>query len=56
MYFSNIVINFKGLEATMVCQDERLCAGLKALIGGAVHKVQSILDENFTAEDWNIFS
>ena len=36
----------------MACKDKKLCAGLKALIDGAVHIVQAILEKNFITEDW----
>ena len=50
--FANIVLNVIGTEATVACQDDQLCAGLKAVINGAVHGVQAIWDENLTMEDW----
>ena len=55
MSFSKIVLTVTGPEATMVCQDDQLCAGLKAGINGAVHKVQDIWDEKPTMEDWGLF-
>ena len=36
----------------MVCQDDQLCAGLKAGIYGAIHGVQSLLDKNSSTEEW----
>ena len=36
----------------MACQDDHLCAGLKAGINGAVQGVQSIWDEKSTTKDW----
>ena len=44
--FAKIVLRVTGPEATMSCQDEQLCAGLKAVIDGAVHVVQALWDEN----------
>ena len=49
--FANIVLNITGPEATTVCQDDYMCAGLKAVIDDSVHGVQSIWDENLTTED-----
>ena len=46
--FAKIVIKVTGPEAIMACQDDQLCAGLKAKIDGAVHGFQAILDENLT--------
>ena len=34
-----------------MCQDDKICAGLKAGVDGAVHGVQAIWDENLTMED-----
>ena len=50
--FAKIGVKFKGPKATMVCQDDQLCAGLNAGIYGAVYGVQDIWDENSTTEDW----
>ena len=50
--FANIVIKVMGPETTMACQDDQLCAGLKAGIDGEVHGVQAIWDENPTTKDW----
>ena len=44
--FANIVLKVMGTEATMVCQDDQLCAGLKAGIYGAIYAVQALCDEN----------
>ena len=52
--FANIMLKLTGPEATMACQDEHLCAGLKAGIDGAVHGVQAIWDKNLTMEDWRL--
>ena len=38
--FDSIVINITGTEDKMACQDDQLCAGLKAGINGAVHRDQ----------------
>ena len=50
--FAKIALNVTGPEATMECQDGQLCAGLKALIGGAIHWVQALWDENLSMEEW----
>ena len=44
--FSKIVLNVTGLKATMACQDEQPCAGLRAIIDGAVHGVQALWAKN----------
>ena len=54
-FFAKIILNVKIPEATMVCQDNQLCTGLKAGIDGAVNGVQAIWDENSTTEDWGFF-
>ena len=36
----------------MVCQDEQMCAGLKAGINGTFQGVQAIWDKSSTMEDW----
>ena len=35
----------------MVCQDDHPCAGLKAGIEGAIHRVQAIWNEKLTTEE-----
>ena len=50
--FANILIMVTGLESTMVCQYDQLCAGLKAGIYGVVNGVQAVWDENLTTDDW----
>ena len=44
LLLSKIVLKVTGQEATMAYQYDQLCAGLKALIDGAVHVVQAIWD------------
>ena len=51
-HFSNIVLKFTGPEVAMSCQDDHMCAGLKAEIDGAVHEVQDIWYKKLTTEDW----
>ena len=46
--FSNIVLKATEPEATMVFQVDQICAGLKAQIDGAVHRVKDIWDEKST--------
>ena len=46
--FAKIVLNVMGPYATMVCQDDQLCAGIKSGIDGAIHRVQVIWDENLS--------
>ena len=50
--FANIVLKVMGTEATMVCQDDQLCAGLKAGIYGAIYAVQALCDENSSTQEW----
>ena len=40
--FSKIVLKFTGPEATMACQYDQFCAGLEAVIDGAIHGVRSL--------------
>ena len=49
--FTKIMLKVTGPEATMECQDDQMCAGLKAGIDIAVHGVQAIWDEKSTTED-----
>ena len=41
-----------GPESTNVCQCYQICAVLKALIGGAIHRYQAIWDANLSTENW----
>ena len=50
--FAKIVLTVTGLEANMVCQDDLMCAGLKAGIDGAIHGVQALRDEKLSIEEW----
>ena len=43
-----------GMEATNVCQDAHICAGLKVGIDGAVHRVQDIWYANLSMEYWGL--
>ena len=52
---SMIVLKVTGLEATMACQDDHLCAGLKEGINGVIHGVQALWDKNLSAEEWGFF-
>ena len=50
--FEKCVLKVTGSEATNACQNDPLCSGLKAEIGGAVHKVRPIWDANFSTDDY----
>ena len=50
--FVKILLKVTGSEATMECQYDQLCAGLKAGIDGAIHGVQALWDENLSTEEW----
>ena len=50
--FSKILLKVTGPEATMACQDDQLCAVIKAVINGAIYGVQDLRDENLTTENW----
>ena len=47
--FAKILLKVTGPETTIAFQ---LCAGLKAAIDGAVHRVQAIWYGNSTTDDW----
>ena len=51
VFFDKILLKVIGSEATMACQGDQLCAGLKAGIDCAVHGVQDIWDEILTKDD-----
>ena len=46
------MLKVKVPEATNACQDDNICAGLKAEIDGYVHDVQDIWDAKLSTEDW----
>ena len=50
--FSKIVLKVTGPGETMACQDDQLCAGLKAGIYGAIHRVQALWEENPSTEEY----
>ena len=52
--FANIVLKVTVPEATMACQDDQLCAGLKAGIDSAIHGVQALWDENLSTDEWGV--
>ena len=52
LLFVKCVLRVTGPESTKVCQDEHICARLKAGIDGAIHGVQFIWDNKLTTEDW----
>ena len=49
--FSEIVLKVTVPEATMVCQDDQRCAGLKSGINSAIHGIQALWDENLSTEE-----
>ena len=49
--FANILLKVTGPEETTKCQDDQLCARLKAGIVGAIHGVQALWDENLSTEE-----
>ena len=53
--FANILLKVTGPEATMVCQDNQLCAGLKAVIDGAIHRVQALWGGDSSMEEWGFY-
>ena len=52
---AKIVLKVTGLEATMACQYDQLCAGLKAVIDGKINRVQYLWDKNSYTEEWALF-
>ena len=50
--FANILLNVTVPESAMACPGYQLCAKLKAVIDGAVRRVQDLWDENSTTGDW----
>ena len=50
--FANIVLKITGPEATMACQDDQMCAGIRVVIDGVIHRVQALWDKKSTMEDW----
>ena len=50
-YFSKCMMRVMGPESTNACQDDQLCAGLKAGINGDIHGVQAIWVANSSMED-----
>ena len=46
--FDKIILKFTGPEATMACQDNQLCARLKAVIDFAIHRVEALWNENLS--------
>ena len=52
--FANIILKVTGPEATMACQDDQLCARIKAVIDGAIHGVQDLWDKYLSTEERGI--
>ena len=46
--FAECLMKFTGPETINACQDDDICAVLKAGIGGAVQGVQAIWDNNLS--------
>ena len=44
--FAKIVLKIAGLEETMSCQYDQLCAGIKVGIDGTIHGVQDLWNKN----------
>ena len=51
---ANILLKVAGTESNMVCQDDQLCSGIKAVIDGAIHWVQYIWDKNSYTQEWGV--
>ena len=51
--FAKIVLKVTVTEATMVCQDDQLCAGPKKVTNGKIHRVQALWEENLSTEEWS---
>ena len=50
--FAKCVLKVTGPEYTIVCQEDQIYSGLKAVIYGSVHEVKAIWDNKFSTEDW----
>ena len=50
--FAKCVLRVTGSEATNGCQDDQLCASLKAIIYGSIHGVQDIWDNKPATTYW----
>ena len=50
--FAKCVLRVTEPKLSIACQDDQLCAGLKVVIDGAVHGVQSIWETKLTTKDW----
>ena len=46
LLYYRILLKVAGPESTMDCQDDHLCAGLKAGNDGAIHGVQDLRKKN----------
>ena len=54
--FTKPILKVTGPEDTMACQDDQMCAGIKAGIDGAIHGVKDLWDENSSTEEWVFYS
>ena len=50
--FANIFLKVTGPEATMACQDDQICAGLKVGVDGPIHEVQYLWDKKSATKNW----
>ena len=50
-----IVLNVTGPEATMACQNDPLCAGIKVVIDGPINGVQVLCDQKLSTEEWGFY-
>ena len=50
--FAECLMKFTGPETINACQDDEICAVLKAGIDGAVQGVQAIWDNNLSTDGW----
>ena len=50
--FDLCVLKFTAPESTSACQDDQICARLKAGIYGTVHGIQDIWDTKLTTKYW----
>ena len=55
LFFSKIVLKVTGPEATMACQNDPLCAGIKVVIDGPINGVQVLCDQKLSTEEWGFY-
>ena len=49
--FDNIVLKVTVPEEDILCQDDQLCARLKAVTNIAIHRVQALWEETFSTKE-----